>query len=104
MPGRLHNATSRHGSCVLNSLAEVRQALVYLRNAEGGRLRIKQISGDTVYWNSTSRYKKGKAYAKGPHLLYQMSRKEKIGAGVTNQLEMELASRLVRINLTTSPI
>lgn len=84
---------------LLDSLAEVRQSLAYLRNAEGGRLRIKQTAGDTIYWNSTSRYKKGKAYAKGPHLLYQMSQKAYHGRPY-DQGEIELASRLLRLELT----
>jgi len=53
---------------LLPSLADVRQALAILRSCEGGRYRVSQQAGDTVYWSHRSRLKAGKAYAKGPHL------------------------------------
>jgi II/X family phage/plasmid replication protein len=84
---------------MLDSLAEVRQALAYLRNAEGGRYRVNQPDGDTVYWNKSSRYKKAKAYAKGPHLLYQQKRPEYHGRRYT-ELEVSLASKLIRLELS----
>lgn len=84
---------------LLDSLAEVRQSLAYLRSAEGGRFRVNQPDGDTVYWNKSSRYKKGKAYAKGPHLRYMMGRKDYAGRQYQPD-EIELASRLIRLELT----
>lgn len=84
---------------LLDSLPEVRQALAFLRNAEGGRLRVYQPDGDTVYWNKNSRYKKGKAYAKGPHLRYQMGQKKYTGYRYTDE-EIEQAQRLLRLELT----
>lgn len=83
----------------LDSLAEVRQSLAYLRNAEGGRYRVNQPDGDTVYWNKTSRYKKAKSYAKGPHLKYQMGRNGYEGRQYTPD-EIHLASNLIRLELT----
>lgn len=84
---------------MLDSLAEVRQALIYLRSAEGGRYRVNQPDGDTVYWNKTSRYKKAKAYAKGPHLMYLQKRDEYKGRRYTDA-EIEKAKRLIRLELT----
>lgn len=84
---------------LLDSLAEVRQSLAYLRNAEGGRLRVNQPDGDTVYWQKSSRHKKAKAYAKGPHLQYLTSKKGYTGYPY-DQEEIKLASRLIRLELT----
>ena len=84
---------------LLDSLAEVRQALAYLRGAEGGRYRVNQPDGDTVYWNKNSRHKKAKAYAKGPHLRYLTRRKEYSGYPYT-QDEILSCDRLIRLELT----
>lgn len=84
---------------MLDSLAEVRQALAWLRNAEGGRYRVNQQAGDTVYWNKNSTYKKAKAYAKGPHLLYQGKQKDFRGREYSGS-ELSLASQLLRLELT----
>lgn len=83
----------------LDSLVEVRQALTWLRNAEGGRYRVNQQAGDTVYWNKNSTYKKAKAYAKGPHLLYQGKQKDFRGREYSGS-ELSLASQLLRLELT----
>ncbi|MCF1183548.1 phage/plasmid replication protein, II/X family [Marichromatium gracile] len=83
----------------LDSLAEVRQLLSFLRNAEGGRYRVNQPDGDTVYWNKTSRYKKAKAYAKGPHLRYASKKAGYSGREYT-ETELMLADRLIRLELT----
>lgn len=58
----------------LPSLADVRSALAYLRGVEGGRYRVSQQSGDTVYWSHRSHLRSGKAYAKGPHMRYLLSK------------------------------
>jgi II/X family phage/plasmid replication protein len=84
---------------MLDSLAEVRQSLAYLRNAEGGRYRVNQPDGDTVYWNKNSRYKKAKAYAKGPQLIFQQKKPEYHGRRYT-ELEVIQASKLIRLELT----
>lgn len=83
----------------LDSLAEVRQGLTWLRNAEGGRYRVSQQAGDTVYWNHTSQYKKAKAYAKGPQLVRQSREKDYRGREYS-QGEITLASHLLRLELT----
>jgi len=84
---------------LFESLVEVRQFLAFLRNAEGGRLRVNQPDGDTVYWNKGSRYIKAKAYAKGPHLRYQMKRREYNGRRY-NLEELALAELLLRPEVT----
>lgn len=84
---------------LLDSLTHVREALRILRGTEGGRYRVKQTSGDTVYWNSSSKIKKSKAYAKGPHLQYLMNKKDYNGYQYTSE-EIELANRLLRFELT----
>lgn len=84
---------------LLDSLAEVRQALAYLRSAESGRLRVNQPDGDTCYWNKTSRHKKAKAYAKGPHLRYLTNQKGYSGYPYSYD-EITLADRLLRLELT----
>lgn len=83
----------------LDSLAEVRQLLGVLRNAEGGRLKVNNPDGDTVYWNKTSRYKKAKAYAKGPQLRRQMKRPDYTGCRYTDEL-LYLCDRLIRLEQT----
>lgn len=84
---------------LLDSLAEVRQMLIYLRSAEGGRLRVNNPDGDTCYWNKNSRYKKAKAYAKGPHLRYLMKNREYKGL-LYNDETLYLVDRLLRLEQT----
>lgn len=52
---------------------EVRQALAYLQQTDGGRYKLKSKAG-SVYWSPSSRMRAGKAYAKGPHAWYQRKR------------------------------
>lgn len=78
------------------SPAEVRQALGYLRQYDGGRYRLDTRRGDTVYWSPTSSLRKGKAYHKGPHLRHQIQKDQ---AKATDQ-EIALADRLLRLELT----
>jgi II/X family phage/plasmid replication protein len=84
---------------LLDSLAEVRQFLAFMRGAESGRLRVNNPDGDTVYWNKNSRYKKGKAYAKGPHLRYLLAKKTYSGRRY-EEPELLLAERLARLELS----
>jgi II/X family phage/plasmid replication protein len=108
----------------LGNLAEVRVALAYLRGLEGGRYRVSQQAGDTVYWSHRSRLRSGKAYAKGPHLAYELKRAaklERVGVsasgdvlaneprvtlrstaerGVYDPERIALAGRLLRLELT----
>lgn len=84
---------------LLDSLTEVRDALRILRDCEGGRYRVSQQAGDTVYWSQKSKLRKGKAYAKGPHLTYQMGRTGYSGRQYTRD-EITAANRLLRLELT----
>lgn len=84
---------------LLDSLTEVRDALRILRDCEGGRYRVSQQAGDTVYWSQKSKLRKGKAYAKGPHLSYQMSRTGYTGRQYTPD-DISRANRLLRLELT----
>jgi len=58
----------------LASLADVKATLSQLSKVNAGRLRVRTIAGDSAYWNPSSNYVSGKAYAKGPHLDYQARR------------------------------
>ena len=92
------------GNLWLGGLAEVRQALAILRNCEGGRYRVSQQAGDTVYWSHKSRLKSGKAYAKGAELVHkaiQMAKKKSIEqtAREYSLEEVQLANGLLRLEL-----
>jgi II/X family phage/plasmid replication protein len=86
------------GSHELNNIDEVRQALSILRNCEGGRYRVSQQAGDTVYWSHLSKLRSAKAYAKGPHLVHLMKQKSYDGKKYTAR-EILQASRLLRLEL-----
>ena len=87
------------GNLLLSCLADVRAGLAILRNCEGGRYRVSQQAGDTVYWSQKSRLQKGKAYAKGPHLVYMMRQKGYSGREYTED-EIAMAQRLLRLEHT----
>ncbi|MDR3426917.1 phage/plasmid replication protein, II/X family [Silvimonas sp.] len=78
----------------LDSLSEVKQALLYLGKAEGGRYKVRNTA-ETQYFNHGSALLSGKAYAKGPHLAYQV---KKFQAEATPE-QMELANRILRLEL-----
>jgi II/X family phage/plasmid replication protein len=86
------------GNLLLDDLAAVRVALRLLRECEGGRYRVSQQAGDTVYWSHRSRLRSGKAYAKGPHIRYQISQKGYTGRPYASS-ELELLDRLLRLEL-----
>jgi len=79
----------------LGSGAEVRQALSYLRQAEGGRYQVRTAS-ETVYWSQNSALRSGKAYHKGPHLKFQFRRNQ----ASAQEHEFLLADRLLRLELS----
>lgn len=79
----------------LGSSAEVRQALAFLRHSEGGRYQVR-TSSESVYFNAGSRMRSGKAYHKGPHLAYQMKKRQ----AEFTALELSLAERLLRLELS----
>ncbi|MBL1142718.1 MAG: hypothetical protein HND53_11870 [Proteobacteria bacterium] len=80
---------------LLDSLTEVKQALNYLRHAEGGRYQIR-TTAESVYWSPKSRLRSGKAYAKGPHLDYQLNKKQ---ITITPE-QLEIAQRILRLELS----
>lgn len=86
------------GNLLLDDLAAVRVALRVLRECEGGRYRVSQQSGDTVYWSHKSRLQSGKAYAKGPHIEY-MTKKPGYSGRQYSEPEKQLANRLLRLEL-----
>lgn len=79
----------------LESAAEVRQALSYLRHVEGGRLQVRAES-ESVYWSPKSRMRSGKAYHKGPELEHRIRR----GTAEAEPWQVELAGRLLRLELS----
>jgi len=91
--------TDTTGMLLLPSLADVRQALAILRNCEGGRYRVSQQAGDTVYWSHRSRLKAGKAYAKGPHLRQAQAKREYCGRRYSEE-ELGAIERCLRLELT----
>jgi II/X family phage/plasmid replication protein len=86
------------GNLILDDLAAVREALRILRNCEGGRYRVSQQSGDTVYWSHKSRLRSGKAYAKGPHIEYQTGKPDYTGRPYS-ETELQQINRLLRLEL-----
>lgn len=86
------------GNLALDSLAEVRTALAVLRDVEGGRYRVSQQAGDTVYWSHRSKLRSGKAYAKGPHLRYLM-KNPKYDGHQYDAGDIALADNLLRLEL-----
>ncbi|MDT4328323.1 phage/plasmid replication protein, II/X family [Methylomonas sp. MS20] len=86
------------GNLLLDDLAAVRVALRTLRECEGGRYRVSQQAGDTVYWSHKSRLRAGKAYAKGPHIDYQTKKLDYSGRHYS-PTEKELTNRLLRLEL-----
>lgn len=86
------------GNLALESLQEVRHALTILRDCEGGRYRVSQQAGDTVYWSHRSKLRAGKAYAKGPHLAYMMKSPSYNGYQYS-PADIAAANRLLRLEL-----
>lgn len=82
----------------VGSLPQVRAALRVLRDCEGGRYRVSQQAGDTVYWSHRSKMRAGKAYAKGPHLRYLIQRRSYTGRSYS-EAELAAADRLLRLEL-----
>jgi len=91
------------GNLMLDNQAQVREALTVLRDCEGGRYRVSQQAGDTVYWSHKSKLRKGKAYAKGAHLRYQMKRKGYDGYQY-DENQLTLAEKLLRLELTLGSV
>lgn len=86
------------GNLRLASHAEVLDALRILRDCEGGRYRVSQQAGDTVYWSHKSTLRSAKAYAKGAHLAYLNKLKTYTGRPYTLE-EIDAANHLLRLEL-----
>ena len=82
------------GNFDLGSLANVRQALNYLRHVEGGRYQVR-TDAETVYWSKSSRLRSGKAYAKGPHMRHLVKKRH---ADLTPD-QLFLVDRLLRLEM-----
>lgn len=82
----------------LGSLSRVRESLVILRSCEGGRYKVNNTAGDTVYWSSKSRMRSGKAYAKGAELVHKM-RTNKGQFRQYSPNEIAVANGLLRLEL-----
>lgn len=99
VPGWLVSRVDVTGNLELDALSEVREALRVLRDCEGGRYRVSQQAGDSVYWGGKSKHRKGKAYAKGPQLAYLL-KKDSYTGRTYNAVELQQAERLLRLELT----
>lgn len=77
----------------MESAANVRQALLVLRHAHGGRYQVRTES-ESVYWSVKSKHRSGKAYHKGPHMEFQ----RKQGADYSDD-QINLAQRILRLEL-----
>lgn len=86
------------GNLALPSLPDVRVALKTLRGVEGGRYKVSNMAGDTVYWSSASKLRSGKAYAKGPHLRHLNKVSDQSSQSYTDD-KIALADRLLRLEL-----
>jgi len=84
---------------LLGDRDQVRVALRALRDCEGGRYKVNNPDGDTVYWSKKSHLRSGKAYAKGPHLAYMMRKKDYHGRWYSGD-EIGLAMALLRLELS----
>ena len=82
------------GNFDLGSLANVRQALNYLRHVEGGRYQVK-TEAETVTWSQYSRLRSGKAYAKGPHMRYLIKKSQ----ADLDPDQLSLVDRLLRLEM-----
>jgi II/X family phage/plasmid replication protein len=79
----------------LGALSAVRQGLLSLRHAEGGRYQLR-TAAESVYWGTRSALRSGKAYAKGPHLRHLANG----GKVALTERELALADRLLRLELS----
>lgn len=81
---------------LMQSHAEVKQALRELRKGDGSRQKASVPKGDTVYWGQGSDLVSGKAYDKGSQLEY-MIKHNKIKS--LSDSDISLSKRLLRLEL-----
>jgi|GEM_PF-526286 len=79
----------------LDSHARVLEALEILQSVQGGHYRVSS-RGSTAYFNRSSDLQAAKAYAKGPHLRYQIKK----GQARASADEVEASMHLLRLELT----
>lgn len=81
----------------MGSAAQVKQALRLLLGTDAPRRRTNsdRKGGDSVYWNTTSALRAGKAYHKGAHLRFQLRK----GNVQLAEEQLLLADRLLRLEL-----
>ena len=84
---------------MLNSQEHVLKALDILNRTDGGRYKVSNKAGNSIYWGSKSKRFKGKAYGKGEHLRYLMHLKTYVGKQYSIK-QIEAATRLLRLELT----
>ena len=84
---------------MLDSKDHVLEALDILNRTDGGRYKVSNKAGNSIYWSATSRRFKGKAYAKGEHLRYLMNLRRYEGKQYSIK-QIEAAERLLRLELT----
>ena len=84
---------------MLDSQEHVLEALDILNRTDGGRYKVSNKAGNSIYWSSKSKRFKGKAYAKGEHLRYLMHLKTYRGKQYSIK-QIEAATRLLRLELT----
>ena len=84
---------------MLDSKAHVLEALDILNRTDGGRYKVSNKAGNSIYWSAKSRRFKGKAYAKGEHLRYLMDLRSYQGKQYSIK-QIEAADRLLRLELT----
>ena len=79
----------------LDSHARVLEALEILQSVQGGHYRVSS-RGSTAYFNRSSDLQAAKAYAKGPHLRYQIKK----GQAMATADEVDASMNLLRLELT----
>lgn len=81
----------------MGSAAQVKQALRCLLGTDAPRRRTNsdRKGGDSVYWNTTSALRAGKAYHKGAHLRFQQRK----GNIQIDDDRLDLADSLLRLEL-----
>lgn len=82
---------------LFSSSREVKQWLRALRNTDSGRHKATNATGDTVLWNAGSSLRKGKAYHKGPQIVYLLKKGKDYHI---SEWQLAVADRLGRLELT----
>lgn len=81
---------------LMESFREVKALLRELMRTDSGRHKGSSGAGDTVLWNAGSDLRKGKAYHKGPQLVY-LRKRSKV---TVEDWQVNIADRICRMELT----